>query len=61
MLGAEWPDQLPIGFSEEHRVSRLRDQVSPKVPSEIKIDARRYMEDVVGAIRQEIFPLHGLV
>ena len=61
MLGAEWPDQLPLGFSEEHRVARLRDQVSPKVPSEIKIDARRYMEDVVGAIRQEIFPLHGLV
>ena len=61
MLGTEWPDQLPIAFSKEHRVARLRDQLSPEVPSEIRIDARRYMEDVVGAIRQQIFPLHGLV
>ena len=61
MLGTEWPDQLPIAFSKEHRVARLRDQLSPEVPFEIRIDARRYMEDVVGAIRQQIFPLHGLV
>ena len=61
MLGTEWPDQLPIAFSKEHRVARLRDQLSPEVPSEIRLDARRYMEDVVGAIRQQIFPLHGLV
>ena len=61
MLGTEWPDQLPIAFSKEHRVARLRDQLIPEIPSEIRIDARRYMEDVVGAIRQQIFPLHGLV
>ena len=61
MLGTEWPDQLPIAFSKEHRVARLRDQLSPEVPSEIRIDDRRDMEDVVGAIRQQIFPLHGLV
>ena len=61
MLGTEWPDQLPIAFSKEHRVARLRDQLSPEVPSEIRTDARRYMEDVVGAIRQQIFPLHGLM
>ena len=61
MLGAEWPDQLPIAFSKEHGVSQLRDQLRPTVSSQIKIDARRYMEDVVGAIRQQIFPLHRLV
>ena len=61
MLGAEWPDQLPMAFSKEHRVSRLRDQLRPEIPPEIKIDGRRYMEDVVGAIRQNIFPLHGIV
>ena len=61
MLDAEWPDQLPIAFSKDHRVSRLRDQLKPEVPSGIKIDARRYMEDIVGAVRQQIFPLHGLV
>ena len=61
MLCTEWPDQLPIAFSKKHRVARLRDQLSPEVPFEIRIDARRYMEDVVGAIRQQIFPLHGLV
>ena len=61
MLGAEWPDQLPMAFSKEHRVSRLRDQLRPEISPEIKIDGRRYMEDVVGAIRQNIFPLHGIV
>mgnify|MGYP002868979249 CR=1 FL=1 len=61
MLGSEWPDQLPTDFSKEFRVSRLRDQLRPEIPSEIKIDARRYMEDSVGAIRQHVFPLHGLV
>ena len=60
MLGGEWPDQLPPTFSNEHRMSRLRDQLIPAVPSEIKIDARRYMEDNIGAIRQQIFPLYGL-
>ena len=60
MLDVEWPDQLPMAFAQEHGVHRLRDQLSPEIPSEIKIDARRYLEDTIGAIRQQIFPLHGL-
>ncbi len=60
MLGTEWPDQLPAAFSQEHGAGRLRDQLRPEIPSEVKVDARRYLEDTVGAIRQQIFPLHGL-
>ena len=60
MLDVEWPDQLPTAFVQEHGAGRLRDQLSPEIPSEIKLEARRYLEETVGAIRQQIFPLHGL-
>ena len=60
MLGVDWPDQLPLGFAQEHGAGRLRDEAIPEVPGDIKIEIRRHLEDTVGAIRQVIFPLHGL-
>ena len=60
MLETDWPDQLPIGFAREHGAGRLRDELSPEVPSNIKVEVRRHLEDTVGAIQQQIFPLHGL-
>jgi len=60
MLETDWPDQLPIGFAREHGAGRLRDELSPEVPSNIKVEVRRHLEETVGAIRQQIFPLHGL-
>ncbi|NQW23491.1 MAG: acetoin utilization protein AcuC [SAR202 cluster bacterium] len=60
MLGIEWPDQLPAAFAREHGAGRLRDDTSPEVPGHIKIEARRYVEESVAAIRQQIFPAHGL-
>ena len=61
MLGIDWPDRLPSAFSREHGAGRLRDEVSPEVPGHIKVEASRYGEETVAAIRQEIFPLHGLI
>jgi len=60
MLDAEWPNQLPTAFSQEHGSGSLRDQLRPEIPPDVKVDARRYLEDTVAAIRQQIFPLHGL-
>jgi acetoin utilization protein AcuC len=60
MLDIDWPDQLPAAFSKEHGAGRLRDDLSPEIPSHIKTDVRRHLEDTVGQIRQLIFPLHGL-
>ena len=60
MLDVDWPDQLPTIFAREHGAGRLRDEVSPEVPGHIKLEASRYVEETVEAIRQQIFPLHGL-
>ena len=60
MLGTEWPDQLPTKFAQEHGPGSLRDQLIPEVPSNVKTDIRRHLEDTVGEIRQQIFPVHGL-
>lgn len=60
MLGVEWPNQLPPSFAQEHGAGRLRDETSPQVPGDLKVDIRRHLEDTLGAIRQQVFPLHGL-
>lgn len=61
MLGVEWPDQLPFGFAQEHGAGRLRDETSPQVPSNLKVDIRRHLEDTLEEIRQQVFSLHGLI
>ncbi|SUZ91597.1 uncharacterized protein METZ01_LOCUS44451 [marine metagenome] len=60
MLDTEWPDQLPTTFAQKHGPGRLRDQLSLEIPRDIKTDIRRYLEDTVWQIRQQIFPVHGL-
>ncbi|MDA1127728.1 MAG: acetoin utilization protein AcuC [Chloroflexi bacterium] len=60
MLGADWPDQLPAGFSQEHGAGRLRDEGSPEVPGQVKLEAKRYAEEAVAEIRSQVFPTHGL-
>jgi acetoin utilization protein AcuC len=60
MLDTEWPDQLPAAFAQEHGAGSLRDQLTPEVPSHVRVDIRRHLEETVGEIKQHIFPLHGL-
>ncbi|MCH7605619.1 MAG: acetoin utilization protein AcuC [Chloroflexi bacterium] len=60
MLDVEWPDQLPESFMRQHGASTLRDTVNPEIPADVRQDARRYAEDSVARIKDEVFPLHAL-
>ena len=61
MLGVEWPDTLPRGFALEHGIGHLRDSGSPEVPSNVRLDIRRHAGETVAAIREQVFPIHGVV
>ena len=60
MLDIDWPDRLPPAFAREHGAGRLRDEASLDVPAHIKVETSRYAAETVEAIRQQIFPFHGL-
>jgi acetoin utilization protein AcuC len=60
MLDVEWPDRLPDGFLRQQGLDRLRDTETPQIPSQARQDARRYAEETVAAIKEQVFPLHGL-
>ena len=61
MLGVEWPDTLPRGFSLEHGIGHLRDSDVPEVPSNLGLDIRRHAGETVAALKEQVFPVHGLV
>ena len=61
MLDAEWPDPLPRGFAVEHGVTNLRDDIRPEMPANVRLDVRRHTEETIAAVKEQIFPLHGLV
>ena len=60
MLDVEWPDALPRGFALEHGIGRLRDSTSPEVPANLRLDIRRHAGETVAAVKQHIFPIHGI-
>ena len=60
MLGVEWPDTLPRGFALEHGIGHLRDSRVPEVPSNLRLDIRRHAGETVAALKEQVFPLHGL-
>ncbi len=60
MLDVEWPDQLPEGFLRQQGLRSLRDRQVPQIPAQARQDARRYAEESVAAIKEQVFPLHGL-
>ena len=60
MLGVEWPDTLPRSFSLEHGIGHLRDSASPEIPSNLRLDIRRHAGETVAAVREQVFPVHGL-
>ena len=60
MLGVEWPDPLPRNFSLEHGVGSLRDSGVPEVPANLRLDIRRHAGETVSAIKDQVFPVHGL-
>ena len=60
MLGVEWPDALPRGFALEHGIGHLRDSATPEIPANLRLDIRRHAGETVAAVREHIFPTHGL-
>ena len=60
MLGVEWPDGLPREFALEHGLGHLRDSGIPEVPSNLRLDIRRHAGETVAALKEQVFPVHGL-
>ena len=60
MLGVEWPDPLPRSFALEHGAGRLRDSGAPEIPANLRLDIRRHAGETVAAVKELIFPAHGL-
>ncbi len=60
MLGTEWPDPVPDGYQERYGVARLRDPAPPEVERDTQEQARRFAAAGVQAIKETIFPIHGL-
>ena len=61
MAGRDWPDEIPVGYQEKYGISQLRDtQVSVAVPENMSREARTFAEQSVKAVKQLIFPVHGL-
>jgi acetoin utilization protein AcuC len=60
MLDAEWPDQIPASFAQEHGLQQLRDTLALELPGEARQEARSFVEAEVAAIKGDIFPLHNL-
>jgi acetoin utilization protein AcuC len=60
MLGVEWPDQIPASWAQQHGVQRLGDILQPRIPPQVRQDARRFAEESVAAIKGELFPRHHL-
>ncbi len=64
MLGVDWPDRVPDNFANrfdgQHNRRNLRDTVALDVPAEVRLEARRQVEEAVAAIKGEIFVRHGI-
>ena len=64
MLGVDWPDRVPDNFANrfdgQHNLRNLRDTVALDVAAEVRLEARRQVEEAVAAIKGEIFVRHGI-
>jgi acetoin utilization protein AcuC len=59
MAGLALPDEIPDAVASQYRASTLHDPEGSS-PETRPADARRFAESVVEAIRETIFPYHGL-
>jgi acetoin utilization protein AcuC len=58
MLDVEWPDRLPDEFIRLHGPGTLRDTLIPEVPDQVRLEARRFAEESVARIKEQVFPAH---
>ncbi len=60
MCGVEWPDRIPMAAIERLGRNTLRDGEVPHIPVNVRADARALAAESVGAVRDAVFPVHGL-
>ncbi len=60
MCGVDWPDRIPTAAIERLGRTALRDTEIPEIPDHIRADARALAVESVAAIRDAVFPVHGL-
>ena len=60
MCGAEWPDRIPLAAIERLGRNTLRDGEVPDIPANVRADARALAAESVSAVRDAVFPVHGL-
>ena len=60
MTGRDWPDEIPVGYRERYGLKKLRDVEETQVPDNVRQDARTFAERSVHAVREIIFPAHGI-
>ena len=60
MCGAEWPDRIPAPAIERLGRATLRDTETPEIPAPVRADARALAAESVAAIKDAVFPVHGL-
>ena len=60
MCGAQWPDRIPAPAVERLGRTTLRDTEIPDLPSHIRADARALAAESVAAVKDAVFPAHGL-
>ena len=60
MCGAEWPDRIPAPAIERLGRATLRDTETPEIPAPVRADARALAAESVAAIKDAVFPIHGL-
>jgi acetoin utilization protein AcuC len=60
MLGRQWPDGVPE--SVRHNMSRdlMRDTAPASVDPELRTRTHAFAQTMIDAVRQGIFPLHGI-
>ena len=60
MCGTEWPDRIPTIAVERLGRTSLRDTEVPDIPQHIRADAKALAAESVAAIKDAVFPVHGL-
>ena len=60
LMAQEWPDELPASLLEAVGAGTLRDTITPQIPDDVRLDARKYAEESVERIKEHVFPTHSL-
>ena len=60
MLDVEWPDRIPDSCVQLVGANQLRDTTRPEIPQDVQARARRFAEETVAAVKEQVFPVHHL-